>query len=283
MSKNKIAFLFLIIDNPNFPKIWDYYFKDNYDKINIYIHPKYPHLHTWKPECIINNLQQTGWGYIVNAYLELFKTAYQNKDNVKFITISESCLPIKPFNEFYEFTIKNNIDISLIKIMKISKYDYEVRLNDEIKKKFKNHIIKHYARMCLARHHISDLLNNINDVKMFGKMHVGDEFFLSSITPLKKYIDFAVIHDDWDYVENIKKKIKTKIKLLYEKQEKNPKININDEILLLKNKFDDIAKNPKTIYNINIEDIKNIKNTKSFFYRKFDKNSDILNYIFNFL
>ena len=38
----KIAFLFLTINDINFPEIWEYYFKNNYDKISIYCHPKYP-------------------------------------------------------------------------------------------------------------------------------------------------------------------------------------------------------------------------------------------------
>jgi hypothetical protein len=33
----KIAFLFLIIDNPNFPEIWDKYLDGNEDKYTIYI------------------------------------------------------------------------------------------------------------------------------------------------------------------------------------------------------------------------------------------------------
>ncbi len=37
----KIAFLFLVLDNPNFPKLWDSYFKGHTDKYTIYIHPKY--------------------------------------------------------------------------------------------------------------------------------------------------------------------------------------------------------------------------------------------------
>ena len=283
MSKNKIAFLFLIIDNPNFPKIWDYYFADNLDKINIYIHPKYPENHTWKPECIIKNLQPTGWGFIVDAYMELFKVAYENKENIKFVTISESCIPIKSFNNFYKSVITISPTISLIKIMKISKYDYGYRLSDHIKKKFKNHLVKHYARMCLSRNHIKDLIHNEDKVKIFGKMHVGDEFFLSSITPLSEYLDLAVTHDDWEHIDNIKKKIKNEIKLLYTEQEKN-KNTVNDtKIALLQEKFKDIAKNPKTITQVSTDDINNMKMTKSYFYRKFSKDSDIENYIYNFI
>jgi hypothetical protein len=283
MSKNKIAFLFLIIDNPNFPKIWDYYFANNHDKINIYIHPKYPKSHTWKPECIIKNLQPTGWGFIVDAYMELFKAAYENKDNVKFVTISESCVPIKSFDSFYGFVIANNQTKSLIKKMKISKYDYEVRLSSQIKKIFKNHLIKHYARMCLSRNHIRNLIANENKVKIFGKMHVGDEFFLSSITPINNFIDFAVTHDDWEYVQKIKDKIKNEIKNLYIEQEQNTKQNNQEQILLLKKKYEDIAKNPKTIINVSKDDIYNMSHTQSFFYRKFSKDSDIEEYIYDFI
>jgi hypothetical protein len=279
----KIAFLFLIIDNPNFPKIWDYYFKGNEDKINIYIHPKYPEKHTWKPECIIKNLQPTAWGFIVGAYLELFKVACNDNSNYKFITISESCIPVRPFSDLYKNIILNNLSLSFIKIMNISSYDYNSRLSNDIKKKFKNHLIKHYARMCLSKYHVNELLSNESKVIIFSKMHVGDEFFLSSITPFKKYKNYAITFDDWEYVEKIKKEIKKKIKELYEEQEKlNNTINI-DKINLLKDKFNDIAKNPKTIKIVDKGDLDNINKTSSYFYRKFDKNSDIENYIYNYI
>lgn len=283
MSKKKIAFLFLIIDNPNFPQIWDYYFKGNEDKYNIYIHPKYPKSHTWKPDKIIDNLQPTGWGFIVDAYMELFKTARKDPSNIKFVTISESCIPIKPFNIFYKFIIEEIPNKSLIKMMKISYYDYNVRLSNDIKKKFKNHLIKHYARMCLSSSHVDNLILHEKNVKIFGKMHVGDEFFLSTITPIKNYLNIAVTFDDWDYIDILKKNIKNEIKLLYEEQESNNNINNSEKIKILKNKFDDIAKNPKTIVIVEKEDLKNIKLTDSFFYRKFDKKSDITKYIYNFL
>lgn len=278
----KIAFLFLIIDNPNFPEIWNKYFLNNSDKINIYIHPKYPQNHTWKPKCIIKNLQPTGWGFIVDAYMELFKEAYKNKDNIQFITISESCVPIKPFNDFYNSVVVQNPNKSLIKIMKISNYDYNVRLSNEIKKEFGKKLIKHYARMCLSRNHIQQLILNQNKVSIFGKMHVGDEFFLSSISPLNNYVNFAVTFDDWEYVDKLKHNIKNNIKLLYEQQEKS-NVNNTDKIKALKNEFDDVAKNPKKIIKVSKDDIKNMTETKSFFYRKFDKESDIENYIYKFI
>lgn len=279
---NKIAFLFLTLDNPNFPNIWDFYFKDHQDKINIYIHPKYPEKVTWQKDKIIKDLKQTEWGLIVDAYKSLFREALLDKSNVKFIMISESCVPIKPFDKLYNDLTKN-LDESLIKLLPITNYDWNSRLTQEIKNKIgKKNLIKHYARMCLSRHCIKKLL--ISDkLKLFTKMHVGDEFFLSSITPINNFKDFTVTYDDWDYVEKQKKEIKNKIKLLYEEQEKDLNKNNTGKIKELKDLFNYIAKNPKKIIKVSKEELKNMKIINSYFYRKFDKTSDIEKYIYKFL
>ena len=264
----KIAFLFLTIENPNFTKVWDKYFEGNQDKINIYIHPKYSEKATWHQECIIENLKETKWGCIVNAYKSLFKEAIKNKDNFKFITVSESCLPIKPFIEMYNDLIKD--DKSLIKLLPIKNYDWNARISNEIINNIgKKNIIKHYARMCLSRHHIKKILYNEKKLNLFIKMHVGDEFFLSSITPLHNFNNFSVTFDDWGFVEKEKKKIKN-MKDYYENKE-------------LQEKYNNIAKNPKNIIIVSKEDLQNMKTTKSYFYRKFDKNSDIEIYIYKFI
>ena len=156
----KIAFLFLVIDNPNFPKIWNSYFRGHKDKYNIYIHPKFPDKLTWNKKYIINNLKETKWGFITNAYYQLLDIAFKNKDNIKFITISESCIPLKCFDDLYNEIIENkeNENISYIKLWnKITLYDYEERIKNQ--PNYKNyHFIKHYARFCLSRYHTELLL-----------------------------------------------------------------------------------------------------------------------------
>jgi predicted DNA binding CopG/RHH family protein len=279
----KIAFLFLTLHNPNIPEIWNLYFKGNEKYFNIYIHTKFPEQVSWKRNNIIKNLKKTEWGFIVSAYMSLFKTALLDKENIKFITISESCLPIKPFKMLYEF-IMNEKKQSFIKFTKISKYDYSARLNDNIKKKCSN-LIKHYARMCLSRYHVKQLFisENKQKIKLFTKMHVGDEFFLSSIltnNTIKYSKDFAITHDDWDYVINKRNEYNIKIKKLYEKQESD-NIDYSNEILQLQKIRDDFSKNPKSITIVSSDDLDNIKNTSSFFYRKFTINSDIIQYYYN--
>lgn len=264
----KIAFLFLVLDNPNFPNIWNKYFRGHKDKYNIYIHPKYPEKTTWKKKFIIDNLKETAWGYIVEAYIELLKVAYQDTDNYKFVTISESCIPIQSFDNFYKDAI--NGERSWIKLSRLSSYNREERLS--LKDKPKN-IFKHYARFCLNREHVKELLSKEKELRYFCKMQVGDEFFLSVLYPLKNFKNFDVTYDDWEYVEKLKFMIKDKKRVLYEIQEEKG-INKSKELKELQNEFNNIAKNPKTITNVG-DDLDKIKNCKSYFYRKFSKKSDI--------
>jgi len=280
----KIAFLFLIIDNPNFPEIWDKYLDGNEYKYTIYIHPKYPEKHTWKPNNIIKELKDTGWGYITEAYIELFKASINDKDNYKFITISESCLPIKTFDNFYNDVI--NDKRSWIKKMKIKNWDMNERVIKHIEKMKDNDIyipeiktmFKHYARFCLNREHTEKLvkMNNQNKLDFYHKMHVADEFFLSILYPLNNYRDFEVTYDDWDYVENERNYINKLIKESYEFKEKF-NIDMDDEIKELKFLRDDLSKNPKTIIDV-VPDLNKIIHCKSYFYRKFAKTSNINKY-----
>jgi hypothetical protein len=274
----KIAFLFLVLDNPNFINIWNEYFKNNKEKYEIYIHPKYPEKVTWNKSCIIPNLKETSWGHITEAYIELLKEAYKDKNNYKFVTISESCIPIQTFNQFYINAI--NDPRSWIKKMKISKYNIEERLQKHINKS-KNLIIpkiflKNYARFCLNRIHVKLLLEKNEELSFFHSMHVGDEFFLSVLNPIKNVKNFAVVYDDWDYIHKKQIEIKNKIKSLYEIQEKN-NIDMSKEINIQKKLYNNISKNPKTINNVK-EDLNKIKKCNSYFYRKFSKNSNIEKY-----
>jgi len=266
----KIAFLFLTIKNINFPNIWNKYFLGNENKYTIYIHPKYPNEVTWHKECIIKNLVETEWGLIVKAYIELLKESIKDKQNYKFIFLSESCIPIQSFDNFYREAMSDNL--SWIKLMPITNYDYNVRLN-----KSNNKFIKHYSRSMLSKYHVNKLLKKQKELEFFYKMHVGDEFYLSVLLPLTKLKDFPVTFDDWIYIDKLKKKIKNKIRILYEEQEKNIKINNMTKIKKLQEEFNNIAKNPKTIINTK-PDLENIKNCTSFFYRKFDPKSNIEKY-----
>lgn len=273
---HKIAFLFLTIDNPHFPKLWDSYFRGNKEKYSLYIHPKNREKVTWKNKNIIKNLQETEWGFIVHAYIELFRAAYQDPKNQKFVTISESDVPIQRFSKFYDECMSD--DRSWIKFKKIKNYNWKERINKQPKKDRPKHFIKHLARFCLNREHVKQLLqkNKEQQLAFFYNMHVGDEFFLSVLYPIHNVRNFAVTYDDWDYVNIELQKIKDNKKKLYELQEKNGK-NYSHSLKELQNLYNQIAKNPKSITNVR-DDLEFIKQCPSYFYRKFTKKSNISDY-----
>lgn len=278
----KIAFLFLVLDNPNFPKLWDSYFKGHADKYTIYIHPKYKAKCTWKKKNIIKNIHDTEWGFITRAYIELMQEAYKDKTNYKFVTISESCIPIKSFDKFYNDVMSDNR--SLVKRMNISNYDYTSRIMIQKTLPFPKHLIKHYARFCLNRDHVKILLSKSHELEFFHNMQVGDEFFLSVLYPFKNSIkNFNVTYDDWDYIDLMKRDLNNKIKNIQIMQNKLPldkAIEKNNELFKYYDIVNNISKSPKTILDVR-EDLNKIKSCESYFYRKFSKESNIEEYYKN--
>lgn len=125
----RIAFLFMTIGDLYFTDLWIKYFHNNRDKINIYLHPKY-HNSVKNPyfkSKIINDIQSTRWGHLVNAEISLLETALKNKDNTYFILCSDSCLPIKPFIEFYTFLLKN-IPKSYVDFVSDNSYFHKIKM-----------------------------------------------------------------------------------------------------------------------------------------------------------
>ena len=234
---------------------------------------------------------ETSWGFITRAYMELLREAYKDKNNVTFVTISESCLPIQSFTRFYQDVTKDNF--SWIKSMKISKYNREERIKKQKERVNKSvyvpiQITKQYARFCLSRDHVAYLLENESKLEFFHQMHVGDEFFLSILFGNPKIVkeikDFAVTYDDWDDTKKILKNIKEKKRLLYEELEKtttmpNKKKEIKQALKALDEEYDKKAGNPKTIYKVSTMDYNNMKMCGSYFYRKFAKESNVRKYI----
>ena len=111
----KIAFLFLVIDNPNFPKIWNSYFRGHKDKYNIYIHPKFPDKLTWNKKCMINNLKETK--KVINMLCgegSVFKSAPKVPHAIIAITPAK-CLSLitKPWDECTVPIIYENLATNL--------------------------------------------------------------------------------------------------------------------------------------------------------------------------
>ena len=269
----KIAFLFLTIDQPYFTQAWKKYFENNQNKYNIYIHPKNKDSITHKlfKNNIVPDIKTTNWGFLVEAQISLLQNALiDDKDNQKFILLSDSCLPTKTFNELYTFL--NNKKLSYINI--------PTQFNNNINKNYK---YKHSQWFCLDRHHVKKLLLQKNTIiNELKHTKGGDEYFLNYILPDDKIIDYPITNVDWNNLDLVQS-YQTKVNKLWKEYDKNK----DNKTLQLINKYKKIkenyAKHPKTYDNFSDELISKINKSKSFFFRKFDKNIDLKKYFDNIL
>jgi hypothetical protein len=267
-SPYKIAFLFLTIGDIHQPNVWTKYFKENQHKVSIYTHAKFPEkiVTPWMKNVIPT--VDTAWGKITNAYYHLFQEAAKDPNNVKFVTISESCIPLKKFDVFYD-TVTEDIRTSYVKFMDRSNYDTEDRIKTQPGYERYEPFIKHYARMCLSRYHVEKLLKEPFD--FFNNMHVGDEFFLTllHLEPGVDFVkDFEITYDNWEPKEKYKQ-LTAEINKLKEQQKRDNSFLIEDKIRIKKALRKVAANNPRTYTTIGVKELEEALNKESFFWRKF--------------
>ena len=279
----KIAFLFLIINDIYFPEIWEYYFKNNYDKISIYCHPKNPdNVKTpWLKKNIIKNLKKTEWGHFTNAIINLLKTGLDDKDNLKFIIVSESCLPVKSFNKFYNMLSNDPINTSYLKLNSFN-IEFFKKHHDKNNLIKENNLIKHSGWWCLSRHHVKKLITH-KDINKFQNIIAGDEYILSLIYPSDNIKNFEMTYANWSYNLNEIEELSNKLKYYYNLKE-SQNTNIYDKkILKLRIKKSNLGKHPKTYEILDKNEINEIKESSAFFYRKFSEKSNIDKFYKNLL
>jgi len=107
----KIAFLFLIYDEIAHEELWVKFFEGIDPSLyNIYIHyktnKKLKHLEQYK----LKSTSETKFGDIslIHANNLMLQEALKDKDNKKFINVSQSCIPLKNFKYVYEFLTRDD-------------------------------------------------------------------------------------------------------------------------------------------------------------------------------
>ena len=100
----KIAFCFLIYDQIIHEDLWDFFFKNiDPNKYSIYIHYKTNSPLKYFEKYKLTNCIETRYENhtIPLAYNILFRAAYDDIDNYKFMNLSDSCIPMKSFDYIY--------------------------------------------------------------------------------------------------------------------------------------------------------------------------------------
>ena len=292
---NKIAFLFLTIDNLKHSDIWNIYFKSiDKKKYNIYVHPKNPKKVTddLLKNNIINELVETKHGFLVEAMVKLMENALKDKDNKFFVFISDSCIPIKKFDIMYEELSK--IDKSIVGKMFLKKWDKEKRYVDASKKVKKSQII---PKKCFSKFSQWSILKREDIEKIiispylefFYKLDAGDEFYLSILkcdnfeykNLPATYVDWAISDDFALKVRRIKKNLNAGLKKYNYGIGEDNRLILKDIIEKLKMESSKLASHPREFNKITNKDIDLLKKSNAFFARKISINSNISKHINN--
>lgn len=103
-SPPKVAFLFLTRSDLNHPSVWRDYLDSAPGQFSVFAHAKKPE-ELAEDSLLKNHLiaeqVETTWADIslVSATLALLKAALQDSDATHFILVSESCVPVRPFED----------------------------------------------------------------------------------------------------------------------------------------------------------------------------------------
>lgn len=269
-----IAFCFLTINDVLNHRIWTKYFKNiDKSKYNIYVHPKFEHnvKSQFFKSHIISNLKQTSWGHLLNAYFSLLNTARSNPANLKFIMLSDSCIPIQSFDKLYmELITSDQTEIKSLSYINLTSLNLGNFYMSNVK--IPKPIIKHSGWFVLSRCHL-DKLNNSKFIHNYNCILAGDEYVISLIYPddniINKLITFVKWHSQSD-IEKIKKQLIELYKIV-----DNPNADIqtleqtHNLIAKLRNIKLNMHKHPMTFNNKNFSEyLPDMINSKAFFCRK---------------
>lgn len=103
INKGKLAFCFLLKNELQFTKLWNLFFKNIDTKLYvILVHFSDSNVKVKLPfDYIQVNTVESKWGDVYNVQNELFKHIIKKNDIFGGILISNSCVPLKKFNQIY--------------------------------------------------------------------------------------------------------------------------------------------------------------------------------------
>ena len=169
----KLAFLFLIYDKINCEELWYTFFKNvDPNKYSIYIHYKDNVQLKYFEKYKLTNCVNTSWGDIslVHAQNLLLNSAIKDPLNRHFIFLSNSCIPLKSFDNIY-----NLLDINYSYFAMCDQTHCFPRCN-EVKQYLSIDNIQKSSQWCiLNRKHSLIMINDNEVIKYFKNIFAADE------------------------------------------------------------------------------------------------------------
>ncbi|XP_019155234.1 PREDICTED: uncharacterized protein LOC109152113 [Ipomoea nil] len=109
----KIAFLFLTPGALPFEKLWDRFFQGHEGKFSIYIHASKDRPVRLSRYFVDREIRSyaVAWGKItmVDAERRLLANALKDPENLHFVLLSESCIPLRDFDYTYNYLMYTNV------------------------------------------------------------------------------------------------------------------------------------------------------------------------------
>ena len=245
MKYSKIAFCFLIIDKINLPNIWKIFFNNiKIDMYNIYIHCKYPEKFNddFFKKFVIKETLHTNWGVIDDATQLLYKYALEDSDNMYFIPISESTIPIKSFDFIYNSLFHNKLELkSYIKYWKqpfenFNQLKTYYKHNNQNPLYIKHVHYSHYyttiSWVILNRQHANIVVNDFTYINYFRNHWASCENYTMYLLSLhNEYENINVVQTTWEDWKNKEYRFEGKgmSPKLYDYIDDETKFNITNE------------------------------------------------------
>ena len=220
--ENKIAFLFLTIESLHQGEIWWRYLKEAGHRCNLYTHAKLPHhiqqeflRHTQIP-----NTVPTRWANIslVHATNNLILEALRDPTNKYLMLLSEKCIPLRPFSDFYDYTFghqkssifwypwRNKPGQNKSRFNTLSTAERNLARTMQLGLQLSN-FMKQSQWMLLRRDHASFVVHN-NYTALFKSMAAPDEHYYINVLKAKvkdfdkDNINYPITHVDWNSSTN---------------------------------------------------------------------------------
>ena len=216
-ERTKIAFIFLTMESLHHGPLWHKYLSIAGDRCNVYAHSKFPEYvkQNFLRDRIIKSTVETRWAHIslVHATNRLIMEALRDSTNSYIMLVSEKCVPIRPFGEFYDYVTGH--DKSSIFWYKWghspnenthrwrtyqkgeSKYPRSMYLNISLQ-----HWTKQSQWMLLRRDHAAYIAHN-NYTPLFQGMPAPDEHYYINVLKAKwknfdmENINYPLTHVNW--------------------------------------------------------------------------------------
>ena len=182
----KVAFLFLTRDEPIHSEMWKEFLVHHQGEYSMVMHAKNPHLvhdPVWRRALIKEHLP-TQWGNVslVTATIAMLAVALRDPLNHKFILVSESCVPIKPFAQVRTEMLRDNLGrMSWERIGSVAKWHLEKA--QRIMNAFRlpqEHCIFHHQWLAMNRE-TAHLVVEHDRTAHFENVFAADECYIASV------------------------------------------------------------------------------------------------------